>query len=175
MAYSLCVIFVCPLPLGYILSEFNVEAMKIGWMVMWFPILGDSSPKNVEKVTKGFEKGGCLQYKDAVTAEAAKSTAVDFPKLRCIITDNYYVDYSLFMCMLNNKMSIIPLNQIATLYRSNIIFSDSAHYDYFNLTLELKNGIRIPCNRISRNGNNCLTAYDEIIALVKTKISNGKV
>ena len=133
-------------------------------------ILSDTKPKNVKKVTKAFENGGCSQYMAQFLAEAAEDTAMDFPKVKCLVTDNYFCCYSLFASGFSNLMTVVPLNQIANLYRSNIS-NGEYDYDFFHLDLELYDGSKLHVGSVPRNAKTFMTIFEEVITYTRSRIN----
>lgn len=134
-------------------------------------ILGDTKPKNVAKITKAFEKGDCIQYMEPFMAEATKPTAMDFPKVKCLVTDNFFCCYALFAAGLANLMTVVPLDQIVSLYRSNIGNNREFDYDNFHLDIELRDGSRLHVASVPRNAKTFMTIYEEVLAYTRSKLT----
>lgn len=134
-------------------------------------ILGDTKPKNVAKITKAFEQGNCSQYMASFMAEAIKPTAMDFPKVKCLVTDNYFCCYSLFGGGLSNQLTVVALDQIVNIYRSNIGNNGEYDYDNFHLTIELRNGNRLHVASVPRNAKTFMTIYEEVLACTRSRIT----
>lgn len=134
-------------------------------------ILGDTKPKNVEKIQKACEKGDSAHYASSFLAEATKDTAIDFPKTKCLVTENFFCSYSLFGVAFSNILTIIPINQITNLYRSNVGADGSYDYDNFHLDIELIDGQKRQVSTVVRNAKNYATIYADVISCVRSKIS----
>lgn len=136
-------------------------------------ILSDSKPKNIEKINKAFEKSGYIQYKDSFIAEALSSSAKDFPKDKCMVTDTYFCCYELFMnSVFANQITVIPLSEISNIYRSNITAANDFDYDNFHIQVELKDGSTIFATSAPRNAKTFSTLFGETIACVKSRITS---
>lgn len=134
-------------------------------------LLGDTKPKNQEKIRKASEKGECAQYVDQFLAEVAKLTAIDFPMAKCIVTDNYFCAYDLFTIAFSKTLTIIPLSNIVNLYRSNISVNGDYDYANFHLDVELKDGQKKHVATVIRNAKNFATVYEGVISCVRSRIS----
>ena len=134
-------------------------------------ILGDTKPKNVEKITKAFEQGDCSQYMAPFMAEATKTTAIDFPKVKCLVTDNYFCCYSLFGGGFSNLLRVVPLDQIVNLYRSNIDSEGKFDYDNFHLDIELRDGRKLLVTSVPRSAKTFMTIYEELLACTRSRIT----
>lgn len=132
-------------------------------------ILGDTSPKNVAKITKACEKGNCSQYMAQFLAEAVKPTAMDFPKVKCLVTDNYFCCYSLFGGI-SKVLTIVPISQIVTLYRCNLS-NGTFDYDSFHLAIELCDGSRLHVGSVPRNAKTFMTIFEEVIACTRRRLT----
>jgi len=136
-------------------------------------LLGDQSPKNMEKLQKAFNKGECEQYLTQVLAEAGKNTAMDFPKVKCLITDNYFVDYEWFLAGLTSVIRVYPLDQISNLYRTNIDWEGHYEYDKFHLALEMKDGTAKQVASVKRNAKTMDTIYADVLTCVRGRLTVG--
>lgn len=134
-------------------------------------ILGDTKPKNEAKIKKAFEKGDCSQYMTQFMAEATKTTAIDFPKVKCLVTDNFFCCYSLFGGGLSNLLKVIPLDQIVNIYRSNIDINGNFDYDDFHLDIELRDGGKLQVASVPRNAKTFMTIYEDVLACTRSRIT----
>ena len=132
-------------------------------------MLLDDSPKAAKKLEKLLAKDTeSASYLDAVKAEAGGSGAVEFPKLRMLVTDS-------FVCYLGlgigGGLMIVPISSIRNLYRTNIIRYEY-DYAYFTLAVETDSGIKY-LMRYPRNGK-AMDIFNEVIAAVKERMAvNG--
>lgn len=131
----------------------------------------DTKPKTVAKITKAFEKGNCVGYMDQFKGELMLPSAQDFPEIKCVVTDSFICSYNLFMSAFTNEITIIPINQVANLYRSNIDIENNYDYDTFHLTLELKDGWKRYIGNYARNLKNSMNVYDGILTCVRGRIN----
>ncbi len=144
-------------------------------MKTFVDILKDTNQKTVDKVTKAFEKSECSQYMSAFIAEATSEGAMDFPKIRCMITNNFICSYDTTIRM-SYHIIVYPLNQVANLYRSNISVDGKYDFTGFYLDADMTDGSKKMLTFNPRKGNKVDT-YDEIIACFKNKksVSGGEV
>lgn len=137
--------------------------------------LNDTKPKNAAKIVKAFENGGCSCYQVSFINEVNSSTAVDFPNLKCIVTDNYFGCYDKLGVAFSNAMVVIPLNQIANLYRTNIDADNTYNYSFFHLAVELTNGSRKLMTDVSRNKKTFMGLYGDLIECVRNRKRAGNL
>lgn len=134
-------------------------------------ILGDTKPKNIAKIEKAFVQGNCRQFMEVFMEEALKPTAMDFPKVKCLVTEHYFCCYSSFGGGLTNMMTVVPLDQIVNLYRSNIGNNGEYDYDNFHITIELRNGNRRHVASVPRNAKTFMTIFEEVLAYTRSRIT----
>lgn len=134
-------------------------------------MLGDTKPKNVSKITKAFEQGACSQYMPSFMAEAVKSSAIDFPKVKCLVTDNFFCSYTYLGVAFSNSITVVPLDQIVNLYRSNINQNGEYDYDWFYLALELCDGRKLYAAPFQRNAKTYATLYEDVVTCVRGRIN----
>lgn len=134
-------------------------------------ILGDTKPKNVAKITKAFEKGDCSQYMVPFMTEAVKPTAMDFPKVKCLVTDSFFCCYALFGGGFGNIMTVVPLNQIVNLYRSNLGNNGEYDYDNFHLDVDLCDGRKLHVASVPRSAKTFMTIYEEVLACTRSRLT----
>lgn len=139
--------------------------------------LSSTKPKNLKKITKAFENGGCSSYQEAFMQEVIKDTAVDFPAVGCIVTDTYFCCYSTFDYGVFNDMTVIPIEQIVNLYRTNIDQQNRYDFAGFYLAIERSNGSKIVTANVPRDKKNIMQIYDEVISCVRGKmpVKNSEV
>ncbi len=136
-------------------------------------IFADSSPKNIDKLTKAFNKGGSSNYMNQVISEAGLSDAYDFSASKILVTSNFICAYSDYGAVLGGPIVVIPIDLIANLYRSNISTNDNSYnYDFFYLILETKNGHKYNISTAPRNKANFQTLFSQEISYIRNKISN---
>lgn len=136
-------------------------------------LLGDTKPKNVAKILKAFTKGGSEQYKDAFMAEVFNPTARDFQENKCIVTENFIGDYSLY-AGLGGMIRVIPLNKVVNLYRTNVTLSGGKieyNFDAFNLAVELDDNDRMFIAQMTKTVKS-MDAYNDLIAYIRSRISS---
>lgn len=130
-------------------------------------ILKDTDQKTVDKVTKAFEKSGCTEYMSAFIAEATSATAMDFPKIHCMITNSFIGAYDTSIRM-SYHMFVYPLDQVVNIYRSNISVDGKYDFTGFYLYADMADGSKKMLTFNSRKGNKVDT-YDEIVGYFKNK------
>lgn len=133
-------------------------------------MLKDDSPKMAKKINKCLESKNCSvmtkTYFESFRQEAISSgTAVDFPKVKIIVTNSYICSYEMTFGF---TVDIVPLSIVENVYRSNII---NGEYDYesFYLAIEMSEGRRTYFGRTLRVGKKNLDAFVDVINTIKSK------
>ena len=126
----------------------------------------DESPKNIKKLEKLLAKDpGSAACFESAKAEAARDSAIEFPKLRMMVTDSY-------VCFLRfgigGPLMIVPISNITNLYRTNVV-NNQYDYDNFTLAVETNEGIRYMA--VYPRGNNSFDIFNEVIEAVKFRMS----
>lgn len=141
-------------------------------MKSFVDFLTDTNPKTVNKVTKAFDKTGSSAYMSAFMEEATSGSEVDFPKVKCMITNNFICGYD--MTFVNNQIFVLPLNQVTNIYRGNINYEDKYDFSGFSLFVDTTDGSRVSIQHTLCSTKK-INIYDEVIDYVKNKLSiSGK-
>lgn len=129
----------------------------------------DESPKNVKKLEKLLAKDpDSASHLEAAKAETNGSGAMEFPKIRMLVTDSF-VCY--FRIGIGGAIMIVPISEITNIYRTNIVRGEY-EYEQFTLAVETTKGIRYMAN-FPRSGKS-FDIFNEVIALVRERMSvNG--
>ena len=132
-------------------------------------LLLDESPKGQKKLEKMLAKTPvCASYLEAAKAEARSANALEFPKLRMLVTDSFLCYHDIGI---GASFVIYPISCIRNLYRTNIIGSEY-DYSYFALAIEFESSTGY-LMRYPRSGNG-LEIYNDVIAAVKARMAvNG--
>lgn len=133
-------------------------------------MISDTKPKNVKKITTAFEKGGCSQYMASFIVEAVKPSAIDFPKVKCLVTDNFFCSYTYLGVAFSNSITVVPLDQIVNLYRSNINQNGEYDYDWFYLAIELCDGRKLYTAPFQRNAKTFASLYEEVVVCARGRM-----
>lgn len=139
-------------------------------MKSFMEVLADKSPKNEEKLAKAFEKGGSSQSMAAFIAESERSSAREFPKAKCMVTDSFLCSYAEYG-LLSHRVYVIPLEIIKRVYRTNIDQDSKYDLDRFYLCVEVSDGRRILIASADRDRQSGYTCYNETVAYVRSRLN----
>lgn len=126
----------------------------------------DDSPKNVKKLEKLLKDPASASYLDAARAEAANSTAMEFPKFRMMVTDSF-VCYS--RIGIAGEVVIIPISTITNVYRTCIVRNEY-EFEQFTLAVETTGGLKYLAN-FPRTGAKSLDIFNDVISAIKAKMT----
>ena len=136
-------------------------------MKTFVDILKDSNQKTLNKVATAFEQSGSKEYMASFIAEATGVSATDFPKVGCMITNNYICAYSTLMRM-SYKILVFPLSQVTNIYRSNMSIDNVYDFTGFYLFADMADGSKKQLAFNARKGNK-VDMYDELIGCFKNR------
>lgn len=137
--------------------------------------LSDEGKMGIKKRQKAFERGNCSECMDDIIAESKRESAKDFPRFKCMVTDNYFVDYSEVDNWRTGYVQAVSLSVVTNVYRTNFNSNNKYDFNHFYMCMEFKNGNRYSFAPIIR-GNEICRVHGPLIDLVKqrTKMLGAK-
>lgn len=92
-------------------------------MLTYEKVFNLDTDKKRKLVNTALANGIGSTYLEAFMGEAKSTSAIKFPRLKAVITNNYYCYYGGF----KKAICIVPIADIVNVYSSNMFFS---RYDY---------------------------------------------
>lgn len=85
-------------------------------------------------------------YLESFMSEAKSTSTINFPKLKAVITNNYYCYYGSF----KKAIFIVPIADIVNVYSSNM-FLNEYDYEQKGIVVETREGTKLYTAWVSRN------------------------
>lgn len=92
-------------------------------MLTYEKVFNLDTDKKRKLLNTALANGSGSSYLEAFMGEAKSTSTINFPRLKAVITNNYYCYYGGF----KKAICIVPIADIVNVYSSNMFFS---RYDY---------------------------------------------
>lgn len=98
-------------------------------------------------------------YLESFMSEAKSTSTINFPKLKAVITNNYYCYYGSF----KKAIFIVPIADIVNVYSSNM-FLNEYDYEQKGIVVETREGTKLYTAWVSRNYKK--NDYNEVLNIL---------
>lgn len=124
-----------------------------------------TNERQLKKLRQQLREYGCDACYDDLIAQSRATDAVDFPKLRVLVTRDYVCSYEPMF-----RMLIIPLKDVTALYATNLPSKDEYSFDKLYLAVETESA-RYPIAAIPYGSKSKQQLQIELSALIKRRMT----